>query len=474
MKRSLFIVLISMLIITYQSQLINKKEVVELKDEGYRTYSNLYDCSNLEGLMKKFLNLFPNKSIDDFNFKRINYAKSIEVVNHHQNEYAIYLDFDGDNGYAIFDDEKIYLYEEKGDLSFVEENANVKYSFADGFVAQDESGRFISFNNELESNYSLNSSSSTSSSIDWTKIDGNLYDTTSLSSRHTIDEYMSSKYPNYTFEEERHLYEYVVSGMSDTCQYNISKYYANDILQGVYSEENCAINAMYSYFNNLSTVKSYYGYNYGYNCNFDNGKYKIDISDAFTSVDASDVFIHKYYDYTYEINEVDENGKEIIKARIKPRRKYELQNMNKLYWDIRNESVVYGYNPIGGFNMHNYSEHVMETIAELYGYSTYDVNVSTSLEDVLNNLYYGIPVVIATNNSKTYGNHGMTIYGYRKYSYEVTKFLWIKETKYAYIWCVDDGWSVTGNTNKKWFDPNCESNSIYFITNRNTLLWPTC
>lgn len=443
---------------------------VSYKPQLYKMYYQEQDCSDKQELLERFLSFYPDRTIEEYNFTYVEFAKNIEIVSYDERQYAIYLDFDGNNGYTIIDDDNIYLFEPFGDLPSLREGNDVKFSLHSGFVFENEYNYA-----QLDSRKEI--SSTNSSGVSWNDIDGAMVDTVIDSGQYTINEYMANKYPTYTLEEEKYLRNYKVSKMGDNSQFVEKRSYVdedgNEIRSIYYSEGNCTINSMYSYFYNLPKVLSFNNTLNSFNENFNNGNIEINVSDYFKDGTNEDTLYTRYKNFSEDINQII-NGEEYNKKYIVAKKENELTKISKLYWDIRQEAVKYGYDPLSGFDTGSYAKNVMENVAEIYGYSNFTVNVSLALDEVLDNLHSGIPVVMATGGSKTYSGHGMTIYGYRKYSYEVTKFLWIKETKYAYIWCLDDGWSTTGTTNKKWFDPNCGSSNCYIVTTVSSLVFPSC
>ncbi len=123
--------------------------------------------------------------------------------------------------------------------------------------------------------------------------------------------------------------------------------------------------------------------------------------------------------------------------------------------------------------MYNHSEAVLETILNSYYGHSANIYRTEVLLDITSNIVYGIPVVVSTNGSLSYGNHGMVVYGYKRYTYNET-VNGASVTKSAYMLLVDDGWTSDGSPEQRRFDPNRTSINRFFCTDRNSLTWPGC
>lgn len=435
----------------------------------YKTYDNILDVDFnktdeiLSGL------------IGD-NYPEIEFVRPIVTLFNGTKEYCYYVDFIDSNGYVIFDDENIYDSKSSGDFEILK-NRNIEYSSSDGFVIYNENTKLynlidINSGENIDENICCTSITSSYSSVDGSILTSDLTN------------YISSVHPDWTLEDTKIIDNFSKRSMFTTSLYVDTQIY-DDGSSSSYTEGNCGPNSMYSYLYNLPTVISPSGIDYQYNQNLLNGRNIVNKTDYFKN--KYDYFYAQLYDNYYD---VDENGNYLSTSTgtSTPKLKrhhwtqksiYDssISNMTDLYWNVRTESIKKGFDPRFGLNMYDYSERIIEDVASCYYDYNIDIVRTDTVANVLSNISYGIPVVVAAGNSMTYNNHGMVIYGYKKYSYEVTSGWWLwenTETKYAYLWLVDDGWEIDNDSTQKWYDPNRGSSNTYFCTNRNSLTWPTC
>ena len=129
-----------------------------------------------------------------------------------------------------------------------------------------------------------------------------------------------------------------------------------------------------------------------------------------------------------------------------------IRYMPTLYSNIRDYAISrYNYNPEVDFAFDNVpliGEYVANT---LYG-NAINIEKTTSISSILSNINKKA-VFLGINNSTTYGNHGVVIVGYHKYSYKSGWWIFAT-TKYAYFYVIADGWSTV----PKIFDPNTGAN----------------
>lgn len=410
----------------------------------------------------------------EWNPSSIEFAKEIDVLNEN-NDKAVYLDFDGDNGFMVVNDNQVFKVNYSGDLYQLQHLNNFAYSPVDDFVFySEEKYRYEKIYDDdfvdvictadevLGAPAKHNGQESAG--------DGQIYD---------LQSYVADRYSNYKYVESSYLKNYRCAYQNENSVFAQKWYKSNGDLASTYSSEgNCVINSTYSMLSNLPTVKNYNGYQWKYNNNYSIGLSGMDYSeDVYTDElypnYGSHNFISSGYDNSYkdtiskywEINDfTNSSGKTII------------TDLPMLYMQLRTVGVQNGYRPNEGMLFSN-SEKMVEQIDRFYGYEI-DLQLTGSLEAVTSNLSFGIPSLISTNGSETFGNHAMAVYGYAKYSYEV-RILWHTETRYAYFWMVDSGWKPSASWNFidnqgnriNWFDPN-QSSTSFAVLNRNTLEWP--
>lgn len=443
----------------------NEKELNIL----YKTYNNILDV-DINKTDEILSSLIGN------NYPEIEYVRPIAALFNGTKEYCYYVDFIDNNGYVIFDEENIYDSKSLGDYEILK-NENIEYSSSDGFVIYDENTELynlidINLGEIIDENIYYTSSSSSYSSVDGSILDSDLTN------------YISSVHPDWTLEDTKIIDNFSKRSMNTTSVY-VDTHIYDDGSTSSYSEGNCGPNAMYSYLYNLPTVTSPSGINYQYNQNLLNGRNTVSKADYFKN--KYDYFYAQLHDNYYDVDE-NENYLSTSTGTSTPQLKQHhwtqksiydssISKMTDLYWNVRTESIKKGFDPRFGLNMYDYSEGIIEDVASYYYNYNIDIVRTDTVTNVLSNISYGIPVVVAAGNSLTYHSHGMVIYGYKKYSYEVTSgwWLWEKtETKYAYLWLVDEGWESDNASTQKWYDPNRGASNTYFCTNRNSLTWPTC
>ncbi len=442
-------------------------EAVSLENQKSISDKNSFDVHTGQ---RYFEHLF-GSSLADSNI-RIEKSKFIPTIVDGSVKYCYYFDFEDDRGYAIFDDEKIYRFVTEGDFPWIF-STDVYYGSEGGFLYYNtESDSFQKVDDEtgevLNDEYDVVFSTSGYSEIDGCITSANL------------TSYVASVHPNWSLAKTVLMTNYYKWSMDTNSFYEQSYTYSDGSGGGNwYTEGNCAPNSMMSYLYNLPTVIAPGGGKYHYCENLISGRHVTPRYAIFSSY--SDAFSYLLSNNTYILDENENyqtsgstNLKKVsVRWRLKETTERVWSHSNDLYWQVRTESIKRGFDPRFGFYMYNYSEEVLETILNTYyGYNAdlYRTNLS---DNVVFNITFGIPVVIATNGSLTYGNHGMSIYGYKRYEYqEIVNGSSV--TKSAYMWLVDDGWDSDGSTDQRWFDPNRGSTNNYFCTNRYSLKWSSC
>lgn len=308
--------------------------------------------------------------------------------------------------------------------------------------------------------------------------DLNLYDEIDGEITNSIlNNYISEQHSTWNLIETKKLGGYTRKQQFDTSFYVMQKTFKDGHTKEWYSEGNCAVNAMSNYFLNLPYVTTPSGAHIIYNENFSIGNIYNNRYSLFDHM--NDILSYQYTnnDYPYIDNE---EGK--LDSEICVKQHYQLRPSTSIYWNqdkdtywfVRSESIKKGYTPIDGFDTRTHGEYVMEKVANDYFSTNLDIYYTTSTNDVVSNIENGIPVVVSARGSSSYHNHGMVIYGYKKYQYQETKigFLWIPYTvtKYAYMWLVDDNWSLS----ETWYDSYKSTNNVFLCTERSSLLWPSC
>lgn len=393
--------------------------------------------------------------------------RNIQIVGEDEELEAYLIVFNNNGGYVIFDNDKMYS----------TDVGNFEYLISTNYVTNN-SGEIL-FLDENGHTYLVESTSGNLLSYGNNSADINIYDNVDGGIRDNVfNDYMSEQHPSWSLVETRQLGNYQRNTQFATSFYWLKKTFKNGDVRYWYSEGNCAVNAMSNYFLNLPYVTTPSGRKINYNERFSVGNVLNNRYSIFSSM--SDVFSYQYTDNDYPVNEAS-TGKSDSEICINEH--YQLRLLSSkyrskdkdTYWFVRTESIKKGFDPANGFVTRSYGEYVMEKVANDYFSTNLDVYYTTSFSDVISNLNSGIPVVFSAQGSKYYGNHGMVIYGYKKYKYEETKlgFLWIPYTvtNYSYMWLVDDNWSSGDST---WYDSSKSTNNVFLCTERSSLLWPSC
>lgn len=317
--------------------------------------------------------------------------------------------FDFDCGYSVISSDFEVLSIENVDPQFENEIFNHDEIFYQGgaFYYSDGKGTFEFV---IEDNTNIGSSDTEHDELSLASVtaydgqledgDGKIYD---------IAAYVADRYPDYQYNKSR-----IITNYRYIYQYDTSFY-----LHSGSSEGNCVINSTYSMLLNT-------GMN-GYCSKFYSNDYYMDC--RYTNPIANDV----HYSITnngWNINErvrigSDRNGYNA------------LENIPHLYYQLRERAIAsYGYDENSGMKG-TYIPNMIADIDGYYGYTTSYSNTSDR-NTVLDLIDDGIPSVVLTSNSETYGNHAMAVKGYYVISKDESFWLF-NIVKYIYFYCVDDG-----------------------------------
>lgn len=420
-RRLTFAILFAVGIIAGLSVIINStkksdeslEEIAAFIQDNLQTLSEEYNKSN-EVLAQKKAKLSANSDINAAEFKAEAIERTVKVHILEDSVEAIYLDFDGDNGYMLVTtDNELYEFETTGELDYLKDIDYAYYSTIDGFVYYDEKmgsyERFEAIGKEDVLCKDYDGQVGTAG-------DGKIYD---------IDAYVKSRYPKYTYQSGYSLSDYEFIYQWDTSIYRTD----ND------SEGNCVINATYSMMNHWR--------NTGRANRLPNTT--VDYSSAVTA----DPFYSKYGNNTYDNWRVNSSST--------------LSKMPELYMHIRDYAIEYGYYPDQGMKF-SYADDIANATAKDYGNTAVEVKETSSFSTAKIYLDYGRSGAISVTGSSTFGNHAMGLYGYRVYTY--TTGWWIfKSTKTVYFYQVDDGHSYKkGVYTDVFFDPNTSAKpSLSFV-----------
>jgi len=389
-----------------------------------------YIQENLEKVGEHYNQSSNAEETGPFTATSVEFTKPVYLTD--KNEYAVYMDFNDDCGYLLVDKDNIlYEFSVTGDNAELQCIDEIYYNEFDGFLYFDnETQTYQRIEQSLEQQLDMQGEYNGQDGNG----DGKIYN---------IEEYVSNRYGNYSrdYSDWYVLDEFVFHNQYDTSVYVQQK------SNGLYSEGNCVLNATYSMMCDWQSKKILR--NLPTN--------KVDYS---TRV-KNDKLYSPFGDGTYSNWRTNSN--------------YYLSNMPQLYLDIRAYAIDYGYK-----NESFYFSDVIklaQNTATKYGYSI-TMKQSSSFGDAKGSLRSGKALLIGVNNSATYGNHGMTVIGYIKYTYKSGWWIF-SSTKTAYFFAVDD---CHGNADENkfvnrlhtsadtlteksyravWYDPNAGASNTY-------------
>ena len=360
-------------------------------------------------LVDVYEQLHPNS---DISFEGSYIEFSIPVILVPQGVVGTYMDFDGDNGYmVIVNGNDVLKWEVRGDLQYLKTQNVAYYSTADGFGYCSD-GKFAPFE-VLDKEYS-------DFAVD-TPYNGQIY--AGEGGITGCDAYIADRYDsNYTVDSFNWLtgnFWYMVQG-----EFSIYDFVDNGVVVG---EGNCGLSSVYALLNYLKTSNK---------CtNFPS------LSEKITYYAGNDSFYSQYAS----------NSNYIINSPIV---------LPELYWTVRDTAVrKLGYRT-GSVNAQSFDE-LIEWVSECY---QEDVNATTHIlggfeNCVRSEINASNPVLLAVDNSITYGNHAMVVTGYRVYV-KTTTILGINFKDYVYLLRVNDNWSGTA----RYFDFTAFNSTYSFIT----------
>ncbi len=263
-----------------------------------------------------------------------------------------------------------------------------------------------------------------------------------------ITEYVAARYPDYKYESK---VDDLVGGFNYISQMETSYYvkYFTDAEGNLtesfscWSEGNCVLNALYMIMDSWQ----------------ENGFLK-NLPTTNTNLNSTIMSDPLYSYYGMGIVREGESGGKISKTgnssgagsgvyyKWQTNNSYYLRYMPTLYANIRDCAVdTYGYTPETGFVFNNVPKTAEYIANTLYG-NDIDVKKSSSISSALANIA-NKAVLLGINNSSTYGDHGVAVVGYYKYSYKSGWWIF-NSTKYAYFYEIADGWGSSAC----FFDPN--------------------
>ncbi|MDE6656673.1 MAG: hypothetical protein K2J85_06765 [Anaeroplasmataceae bacterium] len=390
------------------------------------------DCEDSISFIKTHINEFVLKyneteeMNEKLNASYVEYSTLLWLVE--DDNYGVYIDFDGDNGYLVMTgDYTIYSLQTTGDYPEYRNEENLYFSHIDGFLFQDNNGDYQKYGNKITM-FPATSVPSTGTK------DGNI-------TSNDLDAHVKQYHSYYTLES-------VVQPFSKTFKYSYqvnTSYYISyetdsegNILNEFYpiSEGNCSTNSCFALLSDWQKR--------GYISGLPEGS--ID-----KRGDIKNDWLYESYgpgNVWLQTEDDQKLGFEAGKYYRRVCNNKALIDMPMLYDEIRTYAVEkLNYTPVSGLNYTQIKE-LMYFILAKYGNQVTlreTDTISTAVIQINNNR----ASYISVSNSFTYLSHAMVVVGYRKYSYE--SGWWVFKTKhFAYYLEVADGWS---SNRSYFFDP---------------------
>lgn len=348
-----------------------------------------------------------------------------------KNEYAYYLDFNDDNGYLIVDDDySIQEFAVSGDLDYLKEVDYAFYNPLDKFLYYDFDNNIYKPYEEVGYNENAliagNMYSGADNAHDGQHSDGGegkIYD---------LDAYVAQNYSKYSRQAIQ-----IIPNYQWIYQWNTSLYKQNRSDGSSWSEGNCVINATYS------MMKDWKDQGYYTNLPSNTVDYRSGIT--------SNAQYNKYGNGSYDGWTTNSS--------------HYLQRMPQLYLELREQAVIHGYLPDEGMLSSKIPE-MVRTVGQKYGYN-FTIKSSTAHNSIVASMNAHRAGVLSVQNSESYGNHAMGLYGFVVYHYKSGWWIFSKDN-YAYFYLIDDGHSYKSG------DPNFAAHTSGVIEGMDGLTYYLC
>lgn len=407
----------------------------------------------IEDNFSAFVNEYNKVTEDKLSATSIEYSKSVYIIE--DETYGVYLDFDEKNGYAVITNKNIiYELTAEGDLTELRELDKLIYSVIDGFVFFDE-------NNICQRVYAEQTEGYSYSPYEYSPLtnasapvypgqkeagDGQI-------DSDLIDEYVKERYPGYTLLEKKedlcNTFDYSLQVMTSYyIMYPCDKDGNNLEGDDYFTEANCVLNSIFNLLRNWEKNSKISGIKY---------ESTTDVGKNITE----DPLYSQYGQYIVVSKNNPASAESVLSSKdpIKteyyywcPNFYFRLSTMPTLYANIRAYAISeYGYTPESYF----YTKNIPDTFQHV-AQNSYKVSLSVSRTSsasmAMDSVDRGVAAYMAIYNSVTYGNHGVSMIGYRTYvSY--FPFFGTSFAREINFYQIADGWNSTA----KYFDPNAKS-----------------
>ncbi len=372
-------------------------------------------------------------------------AKSVEytapVYIAEDKSYGAYIDFDGDNGYAVVSsDNKVHRMETSGDPEVLRDSGvSLYYSYNIGALMYKVDGEIAVYENSSESE-----NHETDDTIVKQPAPYPGQDKGGDGTIENLDVYVKAR---YAFDSKGGSSTFLPRDYPRTIQWQTSYYYEQEQSDehNDFGEGNCSLNAMY----NVLDCWSYRGI-IKFSC-----KETFDLSKTI----EKDV-LYKYYSnskvYTQEVDGVVRKYRWKVNIEPDDNNIFKEKQVPIVYNEIRNYAIGKGYT-VDGYNKSNVQPTLKYVANTLHG-EKLTIKTSTNEDMLRYNLGYKTACYMSMAGSSTYENHGVAVTGYHSYAYEYIDdgFTWCD---YRYFYEISDGWS----SKPRYFDPNASNAELFFV-----------
>ena len=370
----------------------------------------LQDTQNVAAFIQNNLETFVQKynesREDESEYLHATGVERIKIVNLIEDEnYGAYIDFDGDNGYAVVTgDYTVYDLQTEGDLSYLDDEEEVYYAY-EKFYRMDENGAMQSF---AEAD-PLPSSDEQPVYVGSAGTEGGVIT--------DLNAYVNANYPEYTYEGNQFggnkiAFNYYAQEDLSYYLYNCCDEDGNILNYAPQGEKNCALAAMYNIF------KSWGQY----------GKINVPYSTTLNlsgSIENDPLYSTYANKVVYVENDYSNHGLWYVATG-------NLRAMPAVYDKLRSYAVsssffgVNIYEPNKGLLADNVPT-VMELTADYYDpganvFMYHTVNEANALMSIKK----GKAAYLSLHDDPTYINHGVAIIDYHYYTH--TSGWWIFKT----------------------------------------------
>lgn len=353
-----------------------------------------------------------NNSVDSSHSNATSVEHEAIVYLTFKKAYAYYLDFDADNGYLIIDsDYSLQEFEVNGDLPYLKDIGYTFYNALDKFLYYDyEKSTYVPYEAFEYDESTLIAGLSAGADV---AFDGQHPEANGEGQIYNLNAYVAQNYSKYNRQSIQIIPNYNWIYQYDTSIFKHVKTDSNGNTSN-WSEGNCVINATYS------MMKDWKDQGYYTNLDSNTVDYRTEV--------LSNPQYAKYGTNTYD-------GWTLNSSNY-------LERMPKLYLELREQAVNRGYLPESGM----YSSHIpamVNVVGKNYGYN-FNMNSSSAHNAIVGSMNAHRAGVLSVQNSQSYGNHAMGLYGFVVYHYQSGWWIF-KKDHYAYFYLIDDGWGYKQN-----------------------------